>query len=113
LNYYAEWIAETRIAFPKLQIIAGAWIDKPEYFSVLLRAGANAITKIPAIKSFKSENAKLIEESIAKAKRKFTGSLTVLPDIDWDKEVDNLPIENILKPKVKVKLKEYLYQMSQ
>jgi len=43
IEYYEEWIAKTRIAFPLLHIVAGAWVDKIEYFSRLLKAGTNSV----------------------------------------------------------------------
>lgn len=75
-KYYARWIAETRIKFPKLEIIAGSWVDKLDEIDLLLRAGANAITKFPAIKLFGTEYAKKIEEKARDAGRIFKGSMT-------------------------------------
>jgi len=75
-KYYARWIAKTRIKFPKLEIIAGSWVDKLDEIDLLLRAGANAITKFPAIKLFGTKYAKKIEEKAKEAGRKFRGSLT-------------------------------------
>lgn len=74
-DYYAMWIAKTRIEFPKIEIIAGSWVDKLDEIDLLLRAGANAITKFPAIKLFGTKYAKKIEEKAKKAGRKFMGSL--------------------------------------
>lgn len=112
LDYYAEWIARTRIAFPKLNIIAGAWIDKPQYFSVLLKAGANAITKIPALKTFGNKNMKLIEKTIEETGRTFRGTLTKMPKDDWDKEIKKLNLTQERKELVKTKLEQYLKTMT-
>ncbi len=74
-EYYARWIAETRIKFPKIEIIAGSWVDKLDEIDLLLRAGANAITKFPAIKLFGTKYARKIEEKAKEAGRTFKGSL--------------------------------------
>ncbi len=74
-NYYAKWIAKTRIKFPKIEIIAGSWVDKLDEIDLLLRAGANAITKFPAIKLLGTKYAIKIEEKAKLAGRKFKGSM--------------------------------------
>jgi biotin synthase-like enzyme len=81
-EYYTEWIAKTRIDFPKLAIIAGSWPDKTAEIPLLLKAGANAITKLPAIKNFGKKPAYEIEDGAKKAGRKFIGTLTKYPDVN-------------------------------
>ncbi len=108
---YAWWIAKTRIRFPKLEIMSGLTPKKVEYAELLLIAGANAITKFPAIKQFNSLNAKSIEKQAAAAGRKFLGSLTEMPRIDWDKEIENLPFDKELKRRIKAKLEQQLETM--
>lgn len=110
-EYYAEWINKTRKAFPKLHIIAGAWVDKPEYYSVLLKAGADNITKFPVIEKFNSDAAKEVERQVKLAGMTLKGSLTKLPDIDWDKEVESLDLGKDLKERIKKKLNQYLLHM--
>jgi biotin synthase-like enzyme len=111
LDYYTAWIKKTRKAFPDINIIAGAWIDKPGYFAPLLDAGADSITKFPAIKAFGSEPARIVEQAIADRGWLFEGSLTTLPDVDWDAEVDRLELDDGLKARVKEKLHSYLRKM--
>lgn len=111
LDYYLEWVAKTRINFPKLEIIAGAWIDKPEYFEKLLFAGANNFTKIPAIKYFGSDEMRIIENSIKGSSRKLTSKLIEIPNIDWNHEVDKLNLDKELKEKIREKLNMYLKGM--
>jgi biotin synthase-like enzyme len=82
IDYYEQWIAKTRISFPKLHIVAGAWSDKTLYFSRLLKAGANNFTKIPAIKIFGTEKAREIEKEVKSAGRTLQGTLTKLPKIE-------------------------------
>jgi len=109
-EYQAEWISRTRKAFPGIDIQCGIWKDRPEYISALLKAGANSISKFPAIKKFGSEEAKRIELEAKKAGRKFLGTLTKKTKISLD-EIDNykLPIE--IKEKVKEKLKQYMKRL--
>ncbi len=64
LEDYLWWIAQTRIAFPKLQIIAGTTARRYEEVGLLLKAGANAFTKFPATKLFGSAQAHKIEADI-------------------------------------------------
>ncbi|MBW2998984.1 radical SAM protein, partial [Candidatus Woesearchaeota archaeon] len=114
IDYYEQWIAKTRIAFPKLDIIAGAWVDKVDYYPRLLYAGANSITKIPSIRKFNTEEVKEIEKNIKSVGRVFKGSLTKLPDVNWHNMVDSLDstlFNDELKSEIKKKLDIYLKQM--
>ena len=43
--------------------------------------------------------------------RKFTGTLTKLPDVDWNAEVDRLSLDKEMKEKIKIKLKSYIDAM--
>jgi biotin synthase-like enzyme len=110
-EYYADWIAKTRLAFPKLEIIAGTTARRYKEAETLFRAGANAITKFPATKLFGTEQAHVVEEGAKKAGRTFQGTLTKLPDIDWDKEADTIDIDPKLKEQLKKKLRQYLDSM--
>ena len=83
-EYYIEWIAKTRIAFPKINIVAGSWPNKTEEIPMLLKAGANSITKLPALKNFGKQPAINIEEGAKSAGRKFKSSLVKYPKVDID-----------------------------
>ncbi len=107
----AWWIAQLRLAFPTLDIQCGIWEDRIGRVSLLLQAGANSISKFKAIKLFGTTVAKGIEQEAAKAGRAFIGSLTTLPDVDWDGEVDKLSFSLELKQKIKFKLGQYLKDM--
>ncbi len=80
-EYHAEWIAKTRIAFPKIDIQCGIWLDKLDSVELLLAAGANSISKFPAIRYFNSEYSKKLERYAEKSGRKFNGTLTKLPSL--------------------------------
>lgn len=104
--YYANWIANTRIKFPKIKIVAGTWVNRVAEVSLLLKAGANAITKFPSIRLFGSEQAKVIEEEAKVAGREFKGTLT---DINYLKKIE---IEDSLKEdSIKGKLQQYIEVM--
>lgn len=111
---YLWWIAQTRIKFPQLEIIAGTTARRYEEVGLLLQAGANAFTKFPATKMFGTPQAKKIEEEIKKAERKLKGSLTKLPKkINWKKEVLELKLEKELEKDVLEKLGWYLERMKE
>lgn len=106
------WIANTRVAFPSLDIQAGIWTDRVEWVGDLLRAGANSISKFPATKCFGLTSAKELERQVALSRRTFRSNLTVLPDVNWDAEVEALSIDHQMKEKIKEKIeKEYLRKM--
>jgi len=104
----AWWIAQLRIAFPQLDIQGGIWEDRAEYLPLLLKAGANSISKFQAIKLFGSAQAKEIEVQVAKAGRQFQGTLTSLPLVDWMNKADTLSFDKELKEKIASKLIEYV-----
>jgi biotin synthase-like enzyme len=105
-EYQAEWIARTRVAFPKMDIQAGIWLDCTERVGLLLRAGANSISKFPALKRFGSEEARNIERQARSAGRGFRGTLTSLPEWDVRESLRAVPQE--LGEHVASKLAQYL-----
>jgi biotin synthase-like enzyme len=108
---YLWWIAQTRIAFPKLEIIAGTTARRYEEVGLLLKAGANAFTKFPATKMFGTKEAQQIENDIKEINRKMKGTITKLPEIDWNKEIENIGLNKELEQEVKDKLIIYLKRM--
>ena len=86
----AWWIANLRIAFPSLDIQCGIWEDRIERTSLLLKAGANSVSKYKALHLFGKEISYQLEEQIRIAGRTMLGTLTVTPKIAWDKEIDEL-----------------------
>ena len=107
-DYYTRWIRAARKQFPDLEVIAGSWVDRLDEIHELLDAGADAITKFPSIKLFGSDYALKIEEEARKAGREFEGTLTELPDIDWEKEIKKLELDDKLKERIKIKLMQYI-----
>lgn len=115
MQYYIEWIKKTREAFLDVEIVAGPWVNRVDNIHLMLNAGADAITKFPAIKLFNTKHAKIIEEEIEKSNRVFQGTFTKIPLIDIDKEINDLDnnIFNLeLKSNIKIKFKEYIGQLN-
>jgi len=113
MEYQAEWIARTRLEFPKIDIQLGIWLDRVDRVSLLLNSGANSISKFPATSKFGSKEAYEIERQAKLAGREFQGTLTKLPDIDWDKEVDKLTeLDKDLRERIKIKLHQYIKTMA-
>lgn len=107
----AWWIAQLRITFPRLDIQGGIWEDRMDRVSLLLRAGANSVSKFQAIKLFGTEPAWQLEEQAAQAGRIFQGTVTRLPEVDWKREVQRLSCPADLKEKIHEKLEQYLQGM--
>jgi len=110
-EYQAEWIRKTRKEFPNMDIQCGIWKDRVDRVGALLKAGADSISKFPALRYLGSEEAKEIEKQAGSAGMQFRGTLTKLPLIDWDAKVDDLDLDDELKEKVKNKLEQYLRRM--
>jgi biotin synthase-like enzyme len=111
VEYQAWWIAKTRIAFPKMDIQAGIWSDRLEYIPLLLKAGANSLSKLRAIDYFGTEKARKIEQYAKEAGREFKGTLTdfkLLDSIDLDDIPDCGPYD---KKQIKLKLEQYVKSM--
>ncbi|MGM5482248.1 MAG: radical SAM protein [Nanobdellota archaeon] len=111
-EYYAWWVAKTRKRFPKLHIVAGLTPRNPDYTNLVVRAGANTLTKFPVLKKFNTEKTKLIEDMINQEGRELIGHLNTLPDIDFYAEVDKLSFEPELKEQIKEKISQYLRKIS-
>ncbi|MBI4738210.1 radical SAM protein [Candidatus Woesearchaeota archaeon] len=113
VEYQAAWIAKTRIAFPKLDIQAGIWEDKTKDMHLLLLAGANSLSKFPALKKFGSSAAHEFEAEVQQAGRRMQGSLTTMPQRDWNAIVNALPFDTALKEGIREKLHTYLKTMQE
>ena len=106
-EYVAWWIAQTRIDFPKLEITIGSAETRLPELHLLLEAGANMITKLPATRLFGTEGGLKFKEEVEKAGRIFESEFLALPQIDWKKEVDRLDLTQDRKEKLLGKLLEY------
>ena len=99
--YCARWIAETRIAFPKLKILAATSPERFAELGLFLKAGINTITGFPALEIFHSESAQVIEEECKNAGRTLVGTLTDLSLLDRMRQEH-------LQDDVKEKLDKYI-----
>lgn len=106
-EYVAKWVAKTRIDFPKIEIVVGTAETRILEIHLLLEAGANAITKIPATKLFGTTGAEQITGEVRKAERNFVSELEKLPKINWETEVNKLSITDDRKKKVLEKIEDY------
>lgn len=110
----AWWIAKTRTTFPKIEIIAGTAEYRIPEIPLLLKAGANALTKLPATKLFNTQQAKDIKDYIEKTGRKWVSTLehtnpqTV---IDVEEELKRLDLTEKEREEVKKTLASYLRMM--
>jgi len=111
-EYYSRWVKEIHKEFPRLKIITGSWLTHLDELHLLLESGSDGITKFPSIKKFNSKYAQQIGSEVKKAGMIFGSNLTKIPDIDWDKEVEDLDINDKTKENIKKKLKEYLGKMN-
>ncbi len=91
--YYAQVVAQVRLAFPDIEIICGTWIDNLANIGILILSGANGITKFPLFKMFGTKYGKRVEEEVKWAGRRLKGTFTdksklgpeqseVSPDLD-------------------------------
>ena len=110
INYYLEWIKRTRQTFPELTIVAAPWVNRVDYIHLMLNAGADTITKFPAIKLFNTTHAKNIEKEINTSGYELQGTFTKLPEIDFS-EINKLNFDQELKIQIIRKIKEYLKTM--
>ncbi|MDP6548408.1 MAG: radical SAM protein [Candidatus Woesearchaeota archaeon] len=114
INYFIEWIRKTRENFPNIDIVVGHWVNRVNYIHLMIDAGANAITKFPAIKLFNSMHAKNIEKEIKTAGFELQGTFTKIPDIDYDeiKHIKNRNFDDKLKNDIIKKVKQYIRTMN-
>ena len=107
-DYYLQWIAQTRIKFPRLEIIAGSWTDRLEEFPLLLKAGINSFTKLPATRFIGTKKAKQLELSLNRTGRRLKSTLSTLPKTK-EQKISGLSPE--LFAETLAKLKIYLKKM--
>ena len=74
--YYAQVVAQVRLAFPNIEIICGTWIDNLANIGILILSGANGITKFPLFKMFGTKYGKRVEEEVKWAGRELKGTFT-------------------------------------
>jgi len=108
-EYVVNWIAKVRIDFPKLEIIAGSSETRIAELGLLLRAGANALTKLPATKIFGTTGAQGVHDQVKFAGREFSSDLIKfqIHEINFKEQLDKTSLSEEMKIKVLNKLKDY------
>ncbi len=110
----AWWIANTRIHFPKIEIIVGTAQYRIPEISLVLKAGANAITKLPASKMFNTQDGLEVEKQVKLANRNFVSRFSakdVYKLADWDSMLNRADLSDEEKIQVKKVLDQYLSSM--
>ena len=102
-----DWIRRTREAFPSISITAGPWVNKIGHLAHMLDAGADSITKFPAIKLFNSIHAKTMEGEITGNGYGLEGTLTKMPAIDFQ-DIEELDLDGAMKQSIIEKANEYI-----
>jgi biotin synthase-like enzyme len=108
------WISKIRKEFPKIEIIAGTAIYRVPEISLLLKAGANAFTKLPATNMFNTKDAFAVEDEVKKANRNFISHFTcenLNELVDWDAIINRADLTEKQKIEVKETLNRYLINM--
>lgn len=106
------WLAEVRKKFPKLEIIAGTNLRRCEESAYYMKAGANAITKFPATKAFGTPLAHKITKQIVDEGRNFISNFTLVPDYDWEADINALDIKEEYKKQMLDRLPNYIKDFS-
>ena len=103
--YYAQVVAQVRLAFPDIEIICGTWIDNLANIGILILSGANGITKFPLFKMFATKYGKRVEEEVKWAGRELKGTFTDKNQLGPEKSEFSPELDKFIKRYVKESLK--------
>ena len=103
--YYAQVVAQVRLAFPDIEIICGTWIDNLANIGILILSGANGITKFPLFKMFGTKYGKRVEEEVKWAGRELKGTFTDKTKLGPEKSEVSPDLDKFIKRYVKESLK--------
>ena len=103
--YYAQVVAQVRLAFPKIEIICGTWIDNLANIGILILSGANGITKFPLFKMFGTKYGKRVEEEVKWTGRELKGTFTDKNQLGPQKSEVSPDLDKFIKRYVKESLK--------
>ena len=103
--YYAQVVAQVRLAFPEIEIICGTWIDNLANIGILILSGANGITKFPLFKMFGTKYGKRVEEEVKWAGRDLKGTFTDKSKLGEEKSEVSPDLDKFIKRYVKESLK--------
>ncbi|MFP4524476.1 MAG: radical SAM protein [Candidatus Woesearchaeota archaeon] len=108
------WVAKTRAAFPHIEIIAGTAEYRLDETPLLLEAGANALTKLPATKMFNTAKAEELERLVESTGRKWTSTIShddPAQAAEWDAWIRNIDLTADEEATLKRTLDDYLERM--
>lgn len=111
----AWWVAMVRTHFPTVEIVVGTAEYRLEEVPLLLRAGANALTKLPATKLFNTAKASRIKELVEGEGRRWVSTLShpdPLRALDWDAVIERMSLTEDEKSEVRSTLHDYLRRMA-
>ena len=103
--YYAQVVAQVRLAFPEIEIICGTWIDNLANIGILILSGANGITKFPLFNMFGTKYGKRVEEEVTWAGRELKGTFTDKTKLGPEKSEVSPDLDKFIKRYVKESLK--------
>ena len=103
--YYAQVVAQVRLAFPDIEIICGTWIDNLANIGILILSGANGITKFPLFKMFGTKYGKRVEEEVKWAGRQLKGTFTDKSKLGPEQSEISPDLDRFIKRYVKESLK--------
>lgn len=103
--YYAQVVAQIRLAFPDIEIICGTWIDNLANIGILILSGANGITKFPLFKMFGTKYGKRVEEEVKWAGRDLKGTFTDKNMLGPQKSEVSPELDKFIKRYIKESLK--------
>ena len=103
--YYAQVVAQVRLAFPEIEIICGTWIDNLANIGILILSGANGITKFPLFKMFGTKYGKRVEEEVKWSGRRLKGTFTDKTQLGPEKSEVSPDLDKFIKRYVKESLK--------
>ena len=103
--YYAQVVAQVRLAFPDIEIICGTWIDNLANIGILILSGANGITKFPLFKMFGTKYGKRVEEEVKWAGRELKGTFTDKDQLGPKQSEVSPDLDKFIKRYVKESLK--------
>ena len=103
--YYAQVVAQVRLAFPDIEIICGTWIDNLANIGILILSGANGITKFPLFKMFGTKYGKRVEEEVKWAGRELKGTFTDKSKLGEMKSDVSPDLDKFIKRYIKESLK--------
>ena len=103
--YYAQVVAQVRLAFPEIEIICGTWIDNLANIGILILSGANGLTKFPLFKMFGTKYGKRVEEEVKWSGRRLKGTFTDKTQLGPEKSEVSPELDKFIKRYVKESLK--------